>query len=139
MKNYDRFGADGHVLIGKFVSQDFKEKHQHQWKVSNPSKNDFVEALTATLRTPARWRKAIQHLRDDGKLVGAPEDIGPLLNELKADTTREEGEQIKQVLFDHFMPKIVRGVCAGFPEFYKSELAAGPICDAPDSAAVLVT
>jgi hypothetical protein len=57
------------------------------------------------------------------KLLDAPQDIGPLLVDLQADLVREEGEFIKQRLYDHFIKQVCRGVTAGFPEFYKVHLA----------------
>lgn len=123
VKNYERFGVDKKILIGKFVSQEFKERHGGEWKKSNPGTADVVQNLIIQLRTEARWRKTIQHLRDDGKLLDAPQDIGPLLVDLQADLVREEGEFIKQRLYDHFIKQVCRGVTAGFPEFYKTYLA----------------
>jgi len=122
VKNYDRFGPDHHILVGKFVSQDFKEKHQHEWKKSNPSKSDVVEHLIGQLRTEARWRKAVQHLRERGLLTETPKDIGALLIELAQDVEREESDAVRDVLFKHFWPQIVRGIRSGFPEFYKKSI-----------------
>jgi len=122
VKNYTRFGVDKKILVGKFVSPEFKERHGGEWKKSNPGTKDVVQNLIAQLRTEARWRKTIQHLREDGFLVNAPEDIGPLLCELQKDLEREEGEFIKEQLYAHFIKQVKRGVCAGFPEFYKGSL-----------------
>lgn len=122
VKNYNRFGLDKKILLGKFVSSEFKEKHQGEWKKSNPSAGDFIAFLTAQFKTDARWRKAVQHLREAGKLTDTPKDIGPLLVELGDDIEREEGAAIKEALFKHFWPQIRRGTSAGFAEFYKKEL-----------------
>ena len=132
VKNYNRFGVDKKILIGKFVSQEFKERHGGEWKRANPGTNDVVQNLIMQLRTEARWRKAIQHLRDDGKLLDAPQDIGPLLCELQTDLGREEAEFIKEHLYAHFIKQIKRGVCAGFPEFYKTLLAEKAQMDDPN-------
>jgi ATP-dependent RNA circularization protein (DNA/RNA ligase family) len=123
VKNYARFGTDKKILIGKFVSEAFKEKHPHAWKVSNPGPADVVlQHIISELKTEARFRKAVQHLRDAGKLTGTPTDIGPLLVELASDTEREESDAIKETLYKHFWPQIRRGISAGFPEFYKREI-----------------
>jgi len=122
VKNYARFGTDKKILIGKFVSQEFKERHQKAWKVSNPGPADVTQHIISELKTDARWRKAVQHLRDAGKLAGTPQDIGPLLIELGTDTEREESDAIKEALFKHFWPQIRRGIASGFPEFYKKEI-----------------
>lgn len=122
VKNYNRFGIDKKILIGKFVSAAFKEKHAGEWRKSNPTKADVVEFLVTQLRTDARWRKAIQHLREAGKITDTPADIGPLLLEIKTDIEREEADAVKEALFKHFWPQIARGATSGFPEFYKREL-----------------
>jgi len=122
VKNYARCGVDKKILIGKFVSEAFKERHKHGWKKSNPGPGDFVQHLIGELKTEARYRKAVQHLKEAGKLGGIPQDIGPLLVELAADTEREESDAIKEALFKHFFPQIQRGVSAGFAEWYKKEI-----------------
>lgn len=122
VKNYGKFGPDKKILIGKFVSDVFKEKHAGEWKKSNPTKSDIVEFIIGQLNTEARWRKAVQHLREAGQLTETPTDIGLLLKEIKEDTEREEAFEIKEVLFKHFWPQIARGITRGFPEFYKKEI-----------------
>lgn len=122
VKNYARFGIDKKILVGKFVSAAFKEKHEGEWKVQNPGPGDIVQGLINGLKTDARWRKAIQHLREAGRITDTPTDIGPLIAEIKADVAREEADQIKDALFKHFWPQISRGITGGFPEFYKTEI-----------------
>lgn len=119
IKNYGLFTPDKKIAIAKVVSEAFKEKHQSEWRKSNPTQSDVVQFLIAQLRTEARWKKAVQHLREAGQLVRAPQDIGPLIKELQADTEREEGEDVRDALFKHFWPQISRGLVHGFPEFYK--------------------
>jgi hypothetical protein len=122
IKNYSLFTPDKKIAIAKWVSQEFREKHVGEWKASNPTASDVAQLLIAELKTEARWNKAIQHLRDEGVLVGEPKDIGPLMRELNRDATAEEQDYIKQRLFTHFWPQIKRGVTAGFPEFYKKQI-----------------
>lgn len=122
IKNYDQFGPDKKILIGKFVSPAFKEKHAQNWKTVNPTKGDAEQTLVVELRCEARWRKAVQHLREAGKISDTPADIGPILVEIKEDVLREEGEHIKEKLFKHSWPQIARGITAGFPEWYKNEI-----------------
>lgn len=122
VKNYDQFGPDKKILIGKFVSPAFKEKHQHTFRVESPTKKDVEQQLTIELRAEARWRKAVQHLREAGKLTDTPADIGPILAEIKDDVLKEEGEYIREQLFKHAWPQIARGITSGFPEWYKNEL-----------------
>lgn len=123
VKNYNLFTPEKKVAVGKYVSEDFKEKHGVEWSSKNPSPADFIQTLTDSLKTEARWNKAIQHLRDAGQLTGSPKDIGALLKEIQADTEKEEADEVKDRLFTHFWPHIKRGIIAGFPEFYKRQLA----------------
>jgi hypothetical protein len=124
IKNYSRFGLDKKVLLGKFVSEAFKEVHAREWKAANPTQNDIVQQLVESLKTPARWNKAIQHLREAGQLEDSPRDIGLLIKEIPADIEKEETDYIKQKLFDWAWPHIRRGVVGGMPEWYKELLLA---------------
>lgn len=120
IKNYHRFGIDGKAVMGKYVSEAFKEVHRTEWKVANPKSGDVIQNLKETLKTEARWRKAIQHLAENGTLQNAPQDIGPLIKEIVADTKEECTELIKQKLFEWAWPQIARAITSGFPEWYKN-------------------
>ncbi len=104
----------------KYVSERFKEKHS-----LNPEyvpNRDKLEELFRSYRTEARWDKAIQHLRDDGKLVGEPKDIGILMAELWRDVVEEEKENFKEELYKMYKKRLAGVVQAGFPEYYKRKL-----------------
>lgn len=123
IKNYNRFNPlDGKMLMGKLVAQDFRERNQHNWKEQNPGKGDVIQMLIGELRTEARWQKAIQHRRESGLLEEAPQDIGPLIRDIRKDVEEEEVEYIKEKLFASFKHEIMRGVSGGFPEWYKNQL-----------------
>lgn len=122
IKNYYRFGQDKKILLGKFVSEAFKEVHNREWKASNPTQHDIVQRLIESLKTPARWNKAIQHLTEKGELEDSPRDIGKLIKEVPTDIEKEEIEFIKTKLYEWAWPHIRRGVVAGLPEWYKDEL-----------------
>lgn len=122
VKRYDAFGLDGKVMLGKFVSESFKEVHQKDWKQRNPSGKDIVSILISKYKTQARWNKAIQHLRERGGLLDAPQDIGQLLIEIEKDTCEECYDDIMKALGKWAWPQIARGIKAGFPEYYKELL-----------------
>lgn len=122
-KNYSMYGLDKKVLMGKWVSEAFKEVHHAEWKSANPNKSDFLTVLINGLKTEARWNKAIQHLRDDGKLTDSPQDIGNLLREIQTDTKADMEGELKERIFAYHWPQIARGIIGGFPEFYKTLLA----------------
>lgn len=123
VKNYSQFTRDGKVMMGKFVSERFKEKNAKDYRLRNPAKSEVIGALGDQLRTEARWDKAIQHLREGGVLQQSPRDIGPLIKEIQRDVHDEEKEHIQDVLFKHAWGTISRRVIAGFPEYYKKKLA----------------
>lgn len=121
-KNYARFGRDKKVLMGKFVSERFKESHSKEWRANNPTLTDVVDRVIATLKTEARWQKAVQHLTDSGRLEHSPRDIGALIAEVKQDVLREETDFIKEKLYEWSKDRIARAVAAGLPEWYKRKL-----------------
>lgn len=51
------------------------------------------------------------------------QDIPALIKEVQADIIREEMDQVKETLWKHFSPQILRGVIKGLPEHYKEKLA----------------
>lgn len=122
VKNYQRFGLDKKVLMGKFVSEEFKEVHARVWKAENPTQGDIIQTLIERYHSPARWQKALIHLKEQGKIEGSPRDIGVLMKEVWPDIRKEEEEAIKASLFSWAEDKIRRGVTAGLPEWYKEVL-----------------
>lgn len=123
IKAYGRFGIDKKTIMGKLVREEFKEQHSTAWKNANPGGNDMVQNIITQYTTEARWKKAIQHLREQGKIDGAPQDIPLVLKEIQDDVLQDVGEQIKERLFAHFWKKeISRGITKGAPEFYKNLL-----------------
>jgi len=121
-KNYNEFGRDSKVLMGKYVSEKFREKHDKDWKDRNPGDKAFTAMLTEQYSTEARWAKAVQHLREAGELENEPRDIPKLLKEVNRDVLEECGEEIADKLFKHFWKQISRGLARGLPEWYKETL-----------------
>lgn len=122
VKQYKRFGADGKALMGKFVSEEFKEVHTGSWKERNPTPLGIIELLVNQYATPARYQKAVQHLKEDGKIEGTPRDIGSIIAECSKDIHKECAEEIKDKLFEFFWEKVRRGVTNQIPTWYKEQL-----------------
>ena len=122
VKNYNRFGLDKKALFGKYVSEAFKEIHGREWKAANPTSGDIVEGVIVALATEARWAKAVQHLRDDGKIEDSPRDIGMIMKEIPEDVLKECEEEINAKLWAWAWPKIRRGLIRGVPDWYKQQL-----------------
>jgi hypothetical protein len=122
VKNYEQFGQDKKVLMGKFVSPDFKEKHQGSWKAKNPSQRDVIYNLSQVYRHENRWKKALQQLRDAGELTGTPKDIGALCKAVPADIKAECEDEIRDALFKWAWGTISKSSVAGLAEWYKDIL-----------------
>jgi RNA ligase len=119
---YGLFGIDKKTLMGKYVSELFKEVHTGEWRKNNPTNNEIVERVALAYKTPTRWEKSIQHLRDAGQIEDSPKDIGKLMKEINVDVLKECEQAIKEELFKAAWPKISRILTAGFPEYYKDRL-----------------
>lgn len=123
IKNYDRFNEeDGKQLMGKYVSEAFKEAHRGDWKVRNPGRTDVVTSIIESYATERRWEKAVERMRDDGRLLGEPKDIGPLIGEVAKDVLEECGDEIRDALMKYFWKQIAKGVTNGLAEWYKGRL-----------------
>lgn len=122
VKNYARFGRDKKVLMGKYVSEQFKETHSKEWKASNPTMSDVVERIIVTLRNEKRWEKAVFRLRDLGQLENSPRDIAALIKEVQRDVREEEADFIQKKLLEWAIPRVLRACSGGIPEWYKKRL-----------------
>ena len=125
IKNYERFGErDGKMLMGKYVTEEFKEQHSKNpdWKAT--TKNDILAQIQERYCHERRWEKAIERLRDAGELQDAPQDIGPLIAAIQADVHEECADEIAQMLYGYYRKQILKGTTLGLPEWYKERLAS---------------
>lgn len=109
------------LCMGKYVREDFKEKHAKDWKKGHTSKGK-LELFISQFQAEARWQKAIQHLEEKGELENSPRDIGKLMKEVQEDLEEEEKENIKDGLYKIFRGDILRTSTRGLPEWYKKKL-----------------
>lgn len=123
--NYDLFGRDKKLLMGKFVSEEFKEVHAAEWKQEHGTKsnNEIIQLLAASYATPARWAKALIHLQEKGVIQGAMNDIPALMAEVPIDVLSDSEAEIKQQLWDWAWPQLRRSLTKRMPEWYKDLLA----------------
>lgn len=121
--------SDASLEPVKYVSPQFKEVatgvHGDDGQAARLKGRMEIEAMARMFKTDARWNKAIQHLREDGKLTETPKDIGPLVREIQADVLREEGELISGLLLQHFWPVFEKEIVRDFHIYYKEKLARG--------------
>lgn len=116
------YGPDKKTLMGKFVSERFREAHKQAWKETSPQSGDILDKLIKTYKVEGRWMKAAQHLREAGLLEDSPRDIPKLMIEVQKDTGKEEKEEIQKLLWKWAGPHIMRGIVKGLPEWWKNEL-----------------
>lgn len=122
VKAYGMFGPDKKVLMGKYVSEAFKEVHQGTWKANNPGATGIIEQLVASYKTDARFVKAVQRLRDEGELTNEPKDIPKIFKEVNVDIEKECIEDIKDALWAWARVKFMKGVTNDIPTWYKNRL-----------------
>jgi hypothetical protein len=119
---YNLFGEDKKLLMGKFVSEAFKEVHRKAWGEANPSNKDIISLIIQTYTTPARWQKALLHLKEEGKIENSPRDIGLLIREVPSDVFKECEDEMKEALWKHAKSHIQRGLTRGLASWYKDLL-----------------
>ena len=107
-------------LFTKYVRPEYREAHNADWKSRSPkaSLQDYIDGFC----NENRWKKAIFHLKEKGELEQSPRDIGKLIAEIQNDLKTEEIDNIKDVLYKHFIGDITRRAIRGFPEWYKEIL-----------------
>lgn len=123
--SYELFGTACPLMCGKFVTEEFKEVHAQntEFKSGKSQLQDLIEQY----RTEARWRKAVQFLRDNNELLQDPKDIGQLMKRVNQDIEEECREDIKEKLWTIYRKDIIKGATAGLPQWYKTELATGEL------------
>jgi hypothetical protein len=122
IKSTSLYGPDKKLLMAKFVREDFKEAHAIEWKQKKVSQGDIILRIADAYRTEARWMKAVQRLREAGKLEGSPRDIGLLIEEVRKDIEKECRDEIETILWKWAWPDVSRLVTRGLPEWYKNLL-----------------
>ena len=120
--DYNVWGPDKKCLMGKFVSEAFKEVHGGEWREENPTTKDILSQIVTKYATHARWQKAVIHLREKGIIQDAPQDIPALISEVVRDTQLDSILDIQEDLMTYAWPHIQRGLTRGLAEWYKNEL-----------------
>ena len=124
VKNYGQLAksAFSRECYAKFVRAEFKEMNGKNF----PTRKDRMEEFYEYFRSEARWAKAVQHLREAGKLTESPADIGALIAEVRHDLEQEQKETIKERLWTMFSGDVIRRSTRGLPEWYKKEVFVDP-------------
>jgi hypothetical protein len=108
------------IHSAKFVTEEFKEKHSHnkEFKSGKSNAQEFFEQFN----TEARFKKAVQKLKEAGELEGEPKEIGKLMKILNEDLEEECKEDVKDALWQMFRKEFMKAATKGFPEWYKRQL-----------------
>jgi hypothetical protein len=121
-QNYLLGGQAIPVMMGKLVSEKFREQHRTTWDRENKSSGRW-QAYVESFATEARWEKAIQYLNEMGELDHSPRDIGKLIARIHLDIAEEEEDNIKSWLWGQYGKDLLRGSTKGFVDFYKMKVA----------------
>src|SRR5690606_9190106 len=121
-KNYSRCCPDGKTMMGKYVREEVKEVQKKAWREDNPKENENHARLCEMYRTPARWDKAVLHLRERSQIEGSPRDIGALIKEVQNDVVAECADEIKEHLYRWAIKQVLRKSVSGLPEWYRERL-----------------
>lgn len=107
----------GEPISLKNVRQEFKEINREINKKDTP-----LNCIVSKYKTNARWEKAINHLKEQGKLTYELKDLSFLINEAYEDLIKEEGSQIKEDLFALTEREFKTNFIRGLPDYYKDWL-----------------
>lgn len=120
----ERDPRTGQRLMGKLVSPKFREDQRAEWKRENPNKNDAIARIATRYANEARFRKAVQHLDEQGLLEHSPRDISKLMDEVVRDILEEEGDTIREHLLSWAMSKggMRKRMVGDIPDWYKNLL-----------------
>lgn len=112
----------GRPLVAKLVSEAFRETKKRPRPSKEPGR-DIVETIAETYATEARWAKAAQHLREEGKLSGTMRDMPLLIAEVARDVLDEEGDVIRSELLAWAQQRgLAKKFSNGLAEWYRAEL-----------------
>lgn len=119
VKCYSMLDSRDKVLMAKLVTDEFREVHRKEWSSSNPNPKEIRDVLGDKYRSEARWRKAVQRMKESGEFTGDMKITGKLLNDVVADIIDEEGDAIKDELFKWALKDMRRHWVRGLPEWLR--------------------
>lgn len=115
------FGPHGPLIV-KYVSEKFKEKMTKIWGAPRQAKKDIVQLIASSVSTEARWRKAVQHLEEEGNLEFQPRDIPKVIAAVQADILDEEVDYIRDKLWEAYRNDVLKASARGIATWYKDRL-----------------
>lgn len=125
IKNYNKFFdpnkyafMEGNFLVGKYVRQEFHELNNKIHAVEHTTMDKIKERYISE----ARWKKAIQKLREEGKLQNNMKDLALIIPEVKNDVRKECESDIKEQLWNMYGRQVIGGSVKGLAEWYNKGL-----------------
>jgi hypothetical protein len=122
IKNYYKTDQNGKTLMGKLVSDEFKESMNTKDNVNKLDEKEIVSVIVNMYNKEARWSKAVQHLNENKELHYSDKDIGNLIREISIDFEKECQDEIKDWLYKKFRKPIIRGIVEGFATWYQTNI-----------------
>lgn len=99
----------------KYVRKEFQEVTTPREKKPNEQPLEYIASV---FQNEARWRKAVEHLRDEELLVGNQTDIGLLIRELHRDFDEECVDEAKDLLWAAYRKHLLKRITVGFADWY---------------------
>lgn len=124
VKNYDitmEINGEVRPLFYKYVRDDFKELNNEEWN-KKPHKQPIESIISEILNKEAIFRKAIQHLEENGEAEGHMRDMQKLIPLVYEDLYEEYLPLIQEMLVKKFQKDIEKQAISGLAEFYKQHL-----------------
>lgn len=119
IKNYYKTDRAGKTLMGKLVSDEFKESMTKKDSINRLDETEIVSTIISMYNKEARWSKAVQHINETGNLRYSNEDIGNIIKEISIDFENECQDEIKEWLYKRFRKPLIRGIVDGFAAWYQ--------------------
>ena len=97
----------GYPMAGKLVRDDFKERLNKEWSAKKQRETPLAKVATEFF-TDARFRKAIQHLEDEGKITYEMNNLKYIIPEFYTDLVDEERDEIVKLAMSDFWRQLKR-------------------------------
>lgn len=109
-------------LMCKIVSDEFKEVAQRKKTTKHKIERsgEIISDIAEKYGTDPRFRKAFQHLKEDGKLTGERSDIGLLCKEIVRDIWDECHQEIAEDLVNFYKKSINKKILADVPSWWST-------------------
>jgi hypothetical protein len=120
---FKEYNSSPDRAVVKVVRDEFKELHRGNEEYLKVGPRNGLDKVLAKLAGPARYTKALSHLRERGEYENSMRDMPKLMQELNADLDSDNAE-IRELLWEVFGKEIKRQLGGGLALWYKDQLRA---------------